>query len=211
MASAIIHIAVAKKLNEQLKMNEKELFLGTIAPDISKHIGQDRKVSHFLYENRIPNLNLFLKKYNNSLNIPFIMGYYIHLFTDYLWFKYFFNEITNLNTSITLLNGDTLKCSKEIVTKNVSERIEKLISESDISLFLPGGLGTINELFMFLESKRSHEFDKPIIIYNCCGFFDELLLFLEKIYNESFTMDYIKDSYFISNDIDEILNYISKN
>ena len=31
-------------------MNEKELFLDTIAPDISKHIGQDRKISHFLDE-----------------------------------------------------------------------------------------------------------------------------------------------------------------
>ena len=104
----------------------------------------------------------------------------------------------------------TLKCSKEIVTKNVSERIEKLISESDISLFLPGGLGTVNELFMFLESKRSHEFDKPIIIYNCCGFFDDLLSFLNKIYEENFTMDYIKDSYYVSNNIDEIVDYITK-
>lgn len=141
MASAIIHIAVAKKLNEQLKMNEKELFLGTIAPDISKHIGQDRKVSHFLDENRIPNLNLFLKKYNNSLNIPFIMGYYIHLFTDYLWFKYFFNEITNLKTSITLLNGDTLKCSKEEINKliyNDYTNLNILLIEEynlDLSLF----------------------------------------------------------------------------
>ena len=141
MASAIIHIAIAKKLNEQLKMNEKELFLGTIAPDISKHIGQDRKVSHFLDENRIPNLNLFLKKYNNSLNIPFIMGYYIHLFTDYLWFKYFFNEITNLNTSITLLNGDTLKCSKEEINKliyNDYTNLNILLIEEynlDLSLF----------------------------------------------------------------------------
>ena len=141
MASAIIHIAVAKKLNEQLKMNEKELFLGTIAPDISKHIGQDRKISHFLDENRIPNLNLFLKKYNNSLNIPFIMGYYIHLFTDYLWFKYFFNEITNLKTSITLLNGDTLKCSKEEINKliyNDYTNLNILLIEEynlDLSLF----------------------------------------------------------------------------
>ena len=141
MASAIIHIAVAKKLNEQLKMNEKELFLGTIAPDISKHIGQDRKISHFLDENRIPNLNLFLKKYNNSLNIPFIMGYYIHLFTDYLWFKYFFNEITNLNTSITLLNGDTIKCSKEEINKliyNDYTNLNILLIEEynlDLSLF----------------------------------------------------------------------------
>ena len=141
MASAIIHIAVAKKTNEQLKMNEKELFLGTIAPDISKHIGQDRKISHFLDENRFPDLNLFLKKYNNSLNIPFIMGYYIHLFTDYLWFKYFYSEITNLKTSITLLNGNTLKCSKEEINKliyNDYTNLNTLLIEEyniDLSLF----------------------------------------------------------------------------
>ena len=122
-------------------MNEKEFFLGTIAPDISKHIGQDRKISHFLDENRIPNLNLFLKKYNNSLNIPFIMGYYIHLFTDYLWFKYFYSEITNLKTSITLLNGNTLKCSKEEINKliyNDYTNLNTLLIEEyniDLSLF----------------------------------------------------------------------------
>lgn len=104
----------------------------------------------------------------------------------------------------------TLQCTKEIITKNVSERIDKLILESDVCLFLPGGLGTINELFMALESKRSHEFDKPIIIYNCCGFFDDLLSFLNKIYEENFTMDYIKDSYYVSNNIDEIVDYITK-
>lgn len=103
-----------------------------------------------------------------------------------------------------------LKCSKEIITKNVSERIDKLILESDICLFLPGGIGTINELFLAIESKRSHEFDKPIVIYNSCGFYDELLLFLDKVYNESFTMEYIKDSYYVSSDIDDILDYIDK-
>lgn len=141
MASAIIHIAVAKKINEKLKMNEKELFLGTISPDISKHIGQDRKISHFLDENRLPNLNLFLKEYNNSLNNPFIMGYYIHLFTDYLWFKYFLKEITNLNTSITLLNGDTLKCNAKEIDKliyNDYTNLNILLIEEynlDLSLF----------------------------------------------------------------------------
>ena len=141
MASAIIHIAVAKKVNEKLKMNEKELFLGTIAPDISKHIGQDRKISHFLDDDRLPNLNLFLDKYNNSLNNPFVMGYYIHLFTDYLWFKYFLNEITNLNTSIKLLNGDTIKCSKEELNKliyNDYTNLNILLIEEynlDLSLF----------------------------------------------------------------------------
>ena len=39
MASAVIHLCVAKKVNEKLKMNERELLLGSIAPDISKQVG----------------------------------------------------------------------------------------------------------------------------------------------------------------------------
>ncbi len=117
MASAIIHIAVAKEINKDLHMNEKELFLGTIAPDISKQIGESKVKSHFLpNENTdLPNLEKFLNKYKDNLNIPFIMGYYIHLFTDYLWFKYFMPEITN-NNYIKLLNGNNIKCSEEEIT-----------------------------------------------------------------------------------------------
>ena len=48
MASAVIHIAVAKEINKDLKMKEKELFLGTIAPDISKQLGESKVKSHFL-------------------------------------------------------------------------------------------------------------------------------------------------------------------
>lgn len=118
MASAIIHIAVAKEINEDLHMNEKELFLGTIAPDISKQIGESKVKSHFLpNENTdLPNFEKFLNKYKDNLNIPFIMGYYIHLFTDYLWFKYFMPEITNCNDYIKLLNGHKINCSEEEIT-----------------------------------------------------------------------------------------------
>ena len=42
MASAIIHICVAKEINKTLQLPEKELFLGSIAPDISKQVGQTR-------------------------------------------------------------------------------------------------------------------------------------------------------------------------
>lgn len=118
MASAIIHIAVAKEINKDLHMNEKELFLGTIAPDISKQIGESKVKSHFLpNENTdLPNFEKFLNKYKDNLNIPFIMGYYIHLFTDYLWFKYFMPEITNCNDYIKLLNGHKINCSEEEIT-----------------------------------------------------------------------------------------------
>lgn len=119
MASAIIHIAIAKEINKDLHMNEKELFLGTIAPDISKQIGKSKVKSHFLPNKNtdLPNLEEFLNKYKDNLNNPFIMGYYIHLFTDYLWFKYFMSEITNASDYIKLLNGHKINCSGKEITK----------------------------------------------------------------------------------------------
>ena len=119
MASAVIHIAVAKEINKDLKMNEKELFLGTIAPDISKQLGESKVKSHFLLNDKtdLPIVDKFLDKYKNNLNNPFIMGYYIHLFTDYLWFKYFIPEITNSSDYIKVLSGNKIKCTKEEIEK----------------------------------------------------------------------------------------------
>ncbi len=69
------------------------------------------------------------------------MGYYIHLFTDYLWFKYFISEITNSNDYIKLLNGNKMKCNKEELTKiiyNDYSNLNILLIEEynlDLSLF----------------------------------------------------------------------------
>ena len=90
VASAIIHMCVAKKVNEKLKMNERELMLGTIAPDISKQVGETKYKSHFLKEERedsTPDIKEFLNLYKQELNKPFEMGYFIHLLTDKYWFS----------------------------------------------------------------------------------------------------------------------------
>jgi hypothetical protein len=90
MASAIIHLCVAKEVNKVLGMDEKLLFLGTIAPDLSKQIGQSKEISHFLdhsNEDDIPNIDRFLNKYEEELRNPFEMGYFIHLLTDKYWFR----------------------------------------------------------------------------------------------------------------------------
>ena len=90
MASSMIHIAVANEVNKVLKRNNKHILIGSIAPDIAKHIGNTKVESHFEdSDNDLPNLDKFLDKYNNNLDDDFVLGYYIHLYTDYLWFKYF--------------------------------------------------------------------------------------------------------------------------
>lgn len=104
---------------------------------------------------------------------------------------------------------EELDCNVEFVTDTISRRTDGLIKESDILLFLPGGIGTIYELFTVIESKRSGEFDKPIIIYNSNNFFDKLLEFVEKLYNESFTDIKVKDCYLVVDNPSDVVNYLT--
>ncbi len=90
MASALIHISVAKEANKILQKNEKEFILGSIAPDIAKQIGKKKKDTHFINgDNNIPDLEAFLLKYKDSLDNSFNLGYYCHLFTDFLWYVFY--------------------------------------------------------------------------------------------------------------------------
>lgn len=91
MASAVIHLCVAKKIHNYLQNDERIFSLGAIAPDIAKQIGLSKNKSHFLDEDEIeetpPHYERFIKKYKDELNKPFELGYLVHLMTDYYWFK----------------------------------------------------------------------------------------------------------------------------
>lgn len=102
-----------------------------------------------------------------------------------------------------------LKCDTEITTKSVSERTDSVISSSDALVFLPGGIGTIYELFTAIESKRCHEFDKPIVVYNSNGYFDKLLEFMDKVYSEKFSGFKDKRNYLVTDSISSILYYLN--
>lgn len=102
-----------------------------------------------------------------------------------------------------------LNCDKEITTKSVSERTDSLISASDALIFLPGGLGTIYELFTSIESKRCHEFNKPIVIYNSNGYFDKLLEFMDGIYGENFSDKNDRRNYLVTDSASSALHYIN--
>lgn len=112
MAASIIHLAVANEINKTLKRDNSKILIGSIAPDISKYIGESKLNSHFLdnLENDEPNILKFLDKYRKYLDDDFVMGYFIHLYTDYLWFKYFITEIY-IDNVITKLDGSKVKCN----------------------------------------------------------------------------------------------------
>lgn len=140
MASSMIHIVVANEINKKLNRDKSKLLIGTIAPDISKLIGESKIKSHFQDRNdNIPNLDKFLNKYKNNLDDDFVLGYYIHLVTDYLWFKYFMTEIKLEDSNIiTKLDGTNVKCNGNMFTLYVyndyTNLNTKLIDEYDLDL-----------------------------------------------------------------------------
>lgn len=140
MASSMIHIVVANEINKKLNRDKSKLLIGTIAPDISKLIGETKVKSHFQdRDDNIPNLDKFLEKYKDNLDDDFVLGYYIHLLTDYLWFKYFMTEIKLEDSNIiTKLDGTNIKCNGNMFTLYIYNDYTnlniKLIDEYDLDL-----------------------------------------------------------------------------
>ena len=142
MASAIIHLAIAKELEETLNIKNKyNYYLGSIAPDIAKQVGITKEESHFIKNtyNNVPNLAIFTDKYPNFYKNDFELGYYIHLFTDKLWVEEYLNN-HSLNSSITLLDGSTMETTKDelqkILYSDYTNLNIQLIEDYDLDLSL---------------------------------------------------------------------------
>ena len=62
-----------------------------------------------------------------------------------------------------------------VYCKNLSERKEIMINLSDVMVALPGGIGTLDEIFTVVSSATIGYTDKKIILYNISGFWNPLI------------------------------------
>ncbi len=140
MASAMIHICVANKVNEVLRMDPKMIALGSIAPDLSKQVGERKIASHFLdndNEDAIPNIERFLKKYRSELVNPFEMGYLIHLLTDKYWFRDYVYEYIKNYQEKHHINGElSYTALKNLIYQDYTNLNHDLIDEYNVDLYL---------------------------------------------------------------------------
>jgi hypothetical protein len=139
MASAVIHLCVAKEINKYLKMDENYLLLGSIAPDISKQIGETKEISHFLdhtNEDDIPNIDRFLSKYKSELNNPFEMGYFIHLLTDKYWFRDYVYRFIERYTQDKVKKKITYTAIKDLIYNDYTNLNITLIDKYNLGLDL---------------------------------------------------------------------------
>lgn len=72
------------------------------------------------------------------------------------------------------------------VVRTMAERKQKMLEGSDAVISLPGGSGTMEELFEVLTLKRLGQFLGPIVLVNTRGYYDRVIEFLQHSISERF-------------------------
>mgnify|MGYP001365146355 FL=1 len=96
-----------------------------------------------------------------------------------------------------------------VVVEDMHERKKKLIEGTDAVIALPGGSGTLEELFEVITLKRLGMYTKPIVILNINGFYDPLITLMERFISERFMAEYHREMWTVTNDPATIVEVIS--
>ena len=100
------------------------------------------------------------------------------------------------------------KCTRFIYTDTMRERKKILEDESDCFIVTPGGVGTYDEFFEIVTLKQLGRHSKPIVIFNVCGYFDELQKLMEKALSEKMLTEKSLSLYMITDDMEEVISYL---
>lgn len=76
--------------------------------------------------------------------------------------------------------------STMIMVDSMHERKQLMYDHSDVFVVLPGGCGTLDEMFEVITWRQIKIHDKPVIIYNHNGYWDHLALLLEHMVVQGF-------------------------
>ena len=91
------------------------------------------------------------------------------------------------------------KCTELHTTVTMHERKQQMADLSDAFVILPGGLGTLDEMFEIITWRQLNLHQKPIIIANIDGYWDPLEKLIENMSSENY----------ISRDHNNLITFVS--
>lgn len=92
---------------------------------------------------------------------------------------------------------------------NLSDRKDIMLQEADVMVALPGGVGTLDEVFHVMASATIGYHDKQVIFYNINGFWDDILRFFHKLEETRFAHRPLKHYYKVANTFDELVKLLA--
>lgn len=103
---------------------------------------------------------------------------------------------------------EQMELSELLVVKDMHERKAMMQDKADAFIALPGGIGTMEELFEVWAWRYIGYHTKPVGLLNTSGYYDTLLKFLGTMTDEAFMKKEILDDLVVADQATEILRLI---
>ena len=92
----------------------------------------------------------------------------------------------------------------EILCDNLSDRKQLMLDKSDVFIALPGGIGTIDEVFTIAASATIGYHQKRVILYNINGFWDALIQMMDDLQQRGMVRGQWRDYIAVASTIEEL-------
>ena len=96
-----------------------------------------------------------------------------------------------------------------LVVEDMHVRKRTIYERCDAAIILPGGFGSMDELFEILTWNQLSIHDKRIFILNSNGFYDHLLAQMQKMAEESFLYGELEEKFVVLQEPTDLLEYIN--
>lgn len=100
------------------------------------------------------------------------------------------------------------KCDELIYTETMNERKEGMEDIADAFIIVPGGIGTLEEMFEVITLKQLCQHKKPIAFYNIFNYYDKLMEFMVFSEKEKFIREGCHNLYISTENDDELIDYL---
>lgn len=87
---------------------------------------------------------------------------------------------------------------------DLSDRKEIMLAQADAIIALPGGIGTLDEIFTVAAGRTIGYHRKPIILYNMKGFWSSLIDLLDDMQERGVIRGHWSDYLTVANSLDDI-------
>lgn len=99
---------------------------------------------------------------------------------------------------------------EKINCRNLSERKDIMLERSDILVALPGGIGTLDEIFHVMAAATIGYHDKKVVLYNVNGFWNPLVALLRSSKENGFLRGDIDRYMAVADSIGELERFIKE-
>jgi len=94
------------------------------------------------------------------------------------------------------------------VVQTMHERKQRMAERADAFVTLPGGIGTLEELYEVWSWQHLGYHDKPVALLNVEGYYDALLRFMAHARDSGFVSDARHDALIVDDDVERLLDRV---